>query len=180
MRNGLAGEEREVVNRVISIVMVVFVISGVLLTILSCASNPPEVRLIDGRLRACPSSPNCVSSESDVASSRVEPLTFQGTPETAWGNLKETLRAMGGRIEEERDGYLRATFTSKVFRFVDDVELRMVSTDGIIHVRSGSRVGYSDLGVNRKRVEKLRTLFNQKENPEADPQTDLANAQQRR
>jgi len=69
---------------------------------------------------------------------------------------------MGGKIEEEHDGYLWATFTSRVFRFVDDVEFRMVSTDGMIHMRSGSRKGYSDLGVNRRRVEKLRTLFNQK------------------
>jgi uncharacterized protein (DUF1499 family) len=69
---------------------------------------------------------------------------------------------MGGKIEEEHDDYLWTTFTSRVFRFVDDVEFRMVSAAGKIHVRSGSRVGYSDLGVNRRRVEKLRALFNQK------------------
>ncbi len=87
---------------------------------------------------------------------------------------------MGGKIEEEHDGYLWATFASRLFRFVDDVEFRMVSIDGIIHVRSASRVGYSDLGVNRRRVERLRTLFNQKKDQEADQQTDLADAQQRR
>jgi uncharacterized protein (DUF1499 family) len=108
-----------------------------------------------------------VSSESDRASSRVEPLTFQGPPEKAWSNLKETLHEMGGKIQEDREGYLWATFTSRVFRFVDDVEFRMVSTGGMIHVRSGSRVGYSDLGVNRRRVEKLRGLFDQKKDQEA-------------
>ncbi len=149
-------------NTLISVLIVLFVVSAVLLTVLSCASNPPKAQLVDGRLRACPDSPNCVSSESDRASSRIEPLTFQGPPEKAWGDLKETLREMGGKIQEEHDGFLWATFTSRVFRFVDDVEFRMVSTDGMIHVRSGSRVGYSDLGVNRRRVEKLRTLFNQK------------------
>ena len=149
-------------SSIISIVIVVFVISAVLLTVLSCASNPPNVQLADGRLRACPKSPNCVSSESDSPGSRIEPLTFKAPPEKAWGDLKETMREMGGKIEEEHDGYLWATFTSRVFRFVDDVEFRMVSTDGIIHVRSGSRKGYSDLGVNRRRVEKLRTIFNQK------------------
>lgn len=167
-------------NGITSIVIVLFVISGVLLTVLSCASNPPKVQLVDGRLRACPNSPNCVSSESDSASSRVEPLTFQGPAEKAWSDLKETIREMGGKIEEEHDGYLWATFTSRVFRFVDDVEFRMVSTDGMIHVRSGSRVGYSDLGVNRRRVEKLRTLFNQKKDQEAGQQTNSANPQQRR
>jgi uncharacterized protein (DUF1499 family) len=107
-----------------------------------------------------------VSSESDSPSSRAEPLTFKGPPEKAWSDIKETIREMGGKIQEEHNGYLRTTFTSRVFRFVDDMEFRMVSTDGMIHVRSGSRVGYSDLGVNRRRVEKLRAIFNQKKDPE--------------
>ena len=153
-------------NNIISLLVVLFVISAVLLAVLSCASNPPKVQLVDGRLRPCPNSPNCVSSESDSASSRVEPLTFQGPPEKAWSDLKETIREMGGKIEEEHEGYLWATFTSRVFRFVDDVEFRMVSTDGIIHVRSASRVGYSDLGVNKRRVEKLRAVFDQKSDKE--------------
>jgi uncharacterized protein (DUF1499 family) len=82
------------------------------------------VQLVDGKLRPCPRSPNCVSSESDNASSRIEPLTFQGPPEKAWDKLKETLRDMGEKIQEEHDGYLWATFTSKLFRFVDDMEFR--------------------------------------------------------
>jgi len=149
-------------NSIVSVLICLFLILAVLLTIFSCASNAPKVELVDGRLRACPDSPNCVSSESDRASSRVEPLIFQDPPEKAWGNLRETLREMGGKIQEEYDGFLWATFTSRVFRFVDDVEFRMVSAHGTIHVRSGSRIGYSDLGVNRRRVEKLRTLFNQR------------------
>jgi len=175
-----ASKERKGMNSIICIVIGLFVIPGVLLAIWSCASNPPKVQLVDGKLRACPSSPNCVSSESDSPSSRVEPLTFQGPPEKAWGVLKETIQEMGGRIQEEHDGYLWATFTSNLFRFVDDVEFRMVSTDGIIHVRSGSRVGYSDLGVNRRRVEKLRTLFKQKKEKKDGQQTNSADAQQRR
>ena len=149
-------------NNLIFSLIIVTAISSALLTIFSCASNPPKVELVEGKLRPCPSSPNCVSSESDRPSSKVEPLTFNGPPEKAWGDLKETIREMGGKIEEERDGYLWAIFASRVFRFVDDVEFRMVSADGIIHVRSGSRKGYSDLGVNKRRVEKLRTLFNKK------------------
>jgi len=176
----VASKETKGMNSIICILIVLFVISGVFLTVLSCASNPPKVQLIDGRLRPCPKSSNCVSSESDSTSSRIEPLTFQGTQEKAWGDLKETIRDMGGKIQEEHDGYLWATFTSKLFRFVDDVEFRMVSTDGIIHVRSGSRVGYSDLGVNRRRVEKLRTLFNQKKDQETGQQTNSADPQQRR
>ena len=177
--NSRPGKEKKVMNSIMSVLIVVFVISAVLLTLLSCASNPPKVQLVDGKLRPCPKSPNCVSSESDSASSRIEPLTFQGPPEKAWNDLKETTREMGGKIQEEHEGYLWATFTSKVFRFVDDVEFRMVSADGIVHVRSGSRVGYSDLGVNRRRVEKLRTLFNRKRDQEGGQKTNSADPQQR-
>jgi uncharacterized protein (DUF1499 family) len=166
-------------NTLISLVIALFVVSGVLLTVLSCASNPPKVQLVDGKLRACPKSPNCVSSESDSPSSRVEPLTFQGPPEKAWSDLKETIRELGGKIQEEHDGFLWATFTSRVFRFVDDVEFRMVSAHGMIHVRSGSRVGYSDLGVNRRRVKKMRTLFNRKRDQEGGQKTNSADPQQR-
>jgi uncharacterized protein (DUF1499 family) len=178
--NSRPGKEKKVMNSIMSVLIVVFVISAVLLTLLSCASNPPKRQLVDGRLRPCPKSPNCVSSESDSASSRIEPLTFQGPPEKVWSDLQETIPELGGKIQEEHDGYLWATFTSRLFRFVDDVEFRMVSSDGMIHVRSASRVGYSDLGVNRRRVEKLRTLFNQKKDREADQQTNSADPQRRR
>ncbi len=154
-------------NTLISLLIVVFIIPAVLLTVSSCASSPPKAQLVDGKLRPCPDRPHCVSSESDRSSSQVEPLTFRDPPERAWGDLKETIREMGGTIQEENNGYLWATFTSKIFRFVDDVEFRMVSTGGLIHVRSGSRKGYSDLGVNRKRVEKLRALFYKKGDQEA-------------
>jgi uncharacterized protein (DUF1499 family) len=174
----VASKETKGMYSIISVAIVLFVISVVLLIVLSCASNPPKVQLVDGKLRPCPSSPNCVSSESDSPSSRVEPLTFTGPPEKAWGDLKETIQGMGGKIKEEYDGYLWTTFTTKLFRFVDDVEFRMVSSESIIHVRSGSRVGYSDLGVNRRRVEKLRTLFNQKKDQKAGKQTNGARSGQ--
>ena len=110
-------------------------------------------------MRSCPDRPNCVSSESEEASVRVEPLRFAGLPDEAWKRLKEAIQALGGTVEEERNGYLRAIFTSRIFRFVDDLECRMVVAAGVIHVRSASRVGYWDLGVNRRRVEALREMF---------------------
>src|SRR5512136_952178 len=102
-------------NTLVSLLTVVFVLPAVLLTVSSCASSPPKAQLVDGKLRPCPDRPNCVSSESDRSSSRVEPLTFRDLPEKAWGDLKETIREMGGTIQEENDGYLWATFTSKIF-----------------------------------------------------------------
>jgi uncharacterized protein (DUF1499 family) len=133
-----------------------------LFMIVSCTGKPPETQLVDGRLRPCPDKPNCVSSEEKRGDAQVAPLAFQGPPAAAWQSLKEAVRQAGGEIRQEGDQYLRATFTSRVFRFVDDVEFRMVAAENLIHVRSASRLGYSDLGANRKRVEKVRALFNKK------------------
>jgi uncharacterized protein (DUF1499 family) len=77
----------------------------------------------------------------------------------AWQRVRSILKEQGGRIEEETTGYLRATFTTRVFRFVDDLELRIDERNGLIQVRSASRVGFSDMGLNRKRVENLRAAF---------------------
>jgi len=128
---------------------------------LSCATRrQPTVGLVGERLRPCPGSPNCVSSEEEGIPSWIEPLAFEDEPEIAWGRVGGAVRDIGGKVQEDSDGYLWATFTSLVFRFVDDLELRMDAEARVIHVRSASRVGYSDLGVNRKRVEKLRAKFN--------------------
>jgi len=80
-------------------------------------------------------------------------------PDAAWEALKRALAAEPGiRIAEEdkERGYLRAEATSRIFRFVDDVAFQLVAEERLIHVRSASRVGYWDLGVNRRRVERLR------------------------
>lgn len=127
---------------------------------MSCASRrQPRTGMVDGKLLPCPGSPNCVSSEEKNGPFSVDPLTFKGAPEVAWESLKRAVQGMGGKIEQEAENYLWATFRTKVFRFVDDLECRMDAANGVIHVRSASRVGYSDLGVNRKRVEALRSGF---------------------
>ncbi len=133
----------------------------ILLTVvISCSSaKPGNLGLVDHHLAECPDRPNCVSSENSESAAFVEPLKFTGDPDTAWKNIKEAVQDVGGKIQEEKDGYLWATFTSLVFRFVDDLELRMDRVNYVIHVRSASRVGHSDLGVNRRRVERLRASF---------------------
>jgi uncharacterized protein (DUF1499 family) len=92
----------------------------------------------------------------------VEPLVFAGAPRLAWERLKAALREMGGTIQEQSEQYIWVTFRTKIFRFVDDMEFRMAAEENAIHVRSASRVGYSDLGLNRRRVEDLRSRFNGK------------------
>lgn len=123
--------------------------------------NRPDLGMIEGRLRPCPDTPNCVSSEDKGRASFIEPLPFKDDPKRSWERIKGVIRGMGGNIELETDDYLRATFTTAIFRFIDDLELKMDEKNKIIQVRSASRVGRSDLGTNRKRVENLRAQFNQ-------------------
>ncbi|MBW1985008.1 MAG: DUF1499 domain-containing protein [Deltaproteobacteria bacterium] len=138
-------------------VSIIFVLS-----IISCASQAPvTIGLRDGKLAPCPNKPNCVSSDHQGKTSGIEPLAFKETPETAWEKLKIAIISIGGNIEKVDNVYLWATFRTRIFRFVDDMEFRMDAKNKVIHLRSASRVGYSDMGVNKRRVEKLRSKFYQ-------------------
>ena len=114
----------------------------------------------ENRLLPCPASPNCVSSLASDRQHAVSPLTFDEPPELVWQRLRavlDTEKRMTIRTEE--GGYLHAEFRSRVFGFVDDVEFLLLPEEGMIHIRSASRTGYSDFGVNRKRIERLRLKF---------------------
>jgi len=114
----------------------------------------------DGKLTACPASPNCVSSDAPPGDHWIAPLRLRIDPAAAWRQLEAALRATPRTtIVARGDGYLRAEARSRVFRFVDDVEFHLRPAAGEIAVRSASRVGYSDLGVNRRRVENLREVL---------------------
>ena len=135
----------------------------VIFVVLSFQSRKmPEKGLVNGRLQPCPGSPNCVCSEYQDKSF-VEPLYFNKSPQWAWERAKDILEQMGGRIELEEKEYLRVIFATKIFRFRDDVELRVEAEKNRIHIRSSSRVGHFDFGQNRKRVKKIRAGFNQKQ-----------------
>lgn len=113
-------------------------------------------------LPPCPDTPNCVSSQAPAGDHRhfIEPLAFSGDSRAAWQSLHRALGAMPRtRVIEDSGDYLHAEATSLVFRFVDDLECLMDESASVIHVRSASRVGHGDMGVNRKRVEKLRALM---------------------
>lgn len=106
--------------------------------------------LVDGRLAPCPDSPNCVSSEAGTDPQKaVEPL-----PAEVWEDIPGAIAAEGGKVVRQDEDYLAAEFTSAVFGFVDDVEFR--KSEEAVHIRSASRVGESDAGVNAARVKRLR------------------------
>jgi len=114
----------------------------------------------DDRLSPCPKSPNCVSSLSEDESHYVAPLAYETTLEEAREKLILIINSMKrSEIVTAEMNYIRATFKSGLFRFVDDVEFSFDDQKKVINVRSASRTGYSDLGVNRKRVEEIRKRF---------------------
>jgi uncharacterized protein (DUF1499 family) len=124
------------------------------------ARRPADLGATGGRLRPCPATPNCVCTFDADDQHRIEPLTFADGPAEAWRRLQEVLarhpRTVVVTVTEE---YLHAECTSLVFRFVDDVEFLLDAAGKKIHFRSASRVGRSDLGVNRSRMEAIRTAF---------------------
>ena len=122
----------------------------------------PAYGLEQGQLRPCPPRPNCVCSEAGTpdAQQRIEPLRLQGRdPEEAWAALQRAVAAAGGEAVAVRADYLAATFRTPLLGFVDDLEARLDTDRGLIHLRSASRVGHSDLGANRARVERLVEVF---------------------
>ena len=122
----------------------------------ACSGNPPgNLGVSDGCLAPCPQSPNCVSSQASDEAQRIEPLPLKGSPSQTQALLARLLAdEPRARLIEQDANYLRAEFSSRVLRFVDDVEFLI--GEQAVDVRSASRLGYSDLGVNRKRIEHLR------------------------
>jgi len=138
--------------------------------------------LLQGKLQNCPDKPNCINTENQQDESHyLPPLHF---PESEKGTImslaKDIIQNMGGIVTKattkigaktsiesnvkEESHYLSATFTSSLFRFVDDFELRQDNTTLTLHIRSSSRTGYSDFGVNKRRVNKFSEQFKLKTN----------------
>jgi len=134
----------------------------ILFSILGVTSRSGEpLGLIEGTLSKCSEKPNCVCSEFKADTQHyIAPInTAQNTPVDSLPILKNIIQEMGGTIQVEGDDYLAATFSSTVFGFVDDLEVRIDSVQNIGHIRSASRVGHSDGGVNLKRVQLLKQLY---------------------
>lgn len=122
-------------------------------------TRPDNLGVKDGRLASCPNTPNCVNSQSpqNDAEHYIEPLSYSGSPDEAIATLKSVIEDMDRtEIIKADERYLYSEFTSKIMGFVDDVEFYLDENAGVIHVRSASRLGQSDLGVNRKRIEDIR------------------------
>ena len=122
----------------------------------ACAGEPPQnIGVRDGRLTACPESPNCVSSYESSEEHSIAALKANLT------QIQQILLTIdGANIVEQSSNYLYAEFTSSLMGYVDDVEFLYDAASNATQVRSASRIGYSDMGANRKRVEAIRSQLN--------------------
>lgn len=124
---------------------------------LFAGTMPADLGVRAGRLKACPDSPNCVNSQATDGEHAIAPLAFKGEAAAAMQTLARIVAAApGATIVARRDDYLQATFATPTMGFVDDVEFFVDPARSVIEVRSASRLGHSDLGVNRNRIEDLR------------------------
>jgi len=130
--------------------------AAALLLCAACAGAPPPLGS-GADLKPCPSTPNCVSSRESDQAHRVDPLPLRGSAAAGLAAIRRVILSLPrSRIAAEGPGFLHAEFRSLVFRFVDDVDVVVDEPAGLIHIRSAARVGTSDMGVNRRRVEQIR------------------------
>ncbi|BAU66421.1 hypothetical protein STA3757_38250 [Stanieria sp. NIES-3757] len=140
------------------------IILGIFITIISSLvfSQPTwavfsSLGLKDGFLSPCPKTPNCVVSQNADQSHQISPISYHSDLDKARETLLKVLTVVPRtEVIEQTDNYLHALSKSRIFKFIDDVEFYFPSDEQVIHIRSASRVGESDLGVNRRRLEQIR------------------------
>lgn len=139
-------------------------VSVLILTVMAlfsfAGSRPTSLGVYGGRLAPCPATPNCVSSDADDSSHAIRPFELAVPPAEAWRVVLSLVSDLPRtQIVTATSDYIHTECASAVFGFVDDLELHLRPSQNIIAVRSASRLGYGDFGVNRRRVENLRSLL---------------------
>ena len=159
MNLGMSTETSVIVIVVACLAIISVLIAG--LAVLSArAQTPRDLGLAGNRFVACPATPNCVSTHSTIPQHASEPIRFSGSAIDAFARLQTIVKQQPrAQIITAANGYLHVEFTSRIFHFVDDVQFLFDENQRVIYFRSSSRSGYSDLGVNRRRMESLRTAF---------------------
>lgn len=130
-----------------------------------CSSTKPLLGINEGKLAPCPSTPNCLNSQvSGDDTHQIDSIVYPGTLSEAHTALVQILESEDhAKTIESESNYIHVEYTSTFFQFVDDVEFYLVEErpdKTQIHIRSASRIGRSDFGVNRTRIERIRGKFN--------------------
>lgn len=121
------------------------------------AGETPELGLPNGKLSVCPETPNCVVSQGADEGHAIAPITYKGDRDSARNWLIKVLGVVPRtEIVTQTEDYIRAKSTSRIMGFVDDNEFYFPADEPVIHMRAAARLGQSDLGVNRRRLEQIR------------------------
>ena len=147
-------------NKKVVIVVAATVLGGGFMSRGFLEKIPDNLGLLNGRLRPCPESPNCISSESTNPKQSIEPLRYETSMAEARTKLQRLVESMNRTtVLAETSNYLHVAFRVPLTGFVDDVEFRFDEGQKVIHMRSASRTGYWDLGVNRRRLVTIREAW---------------------
>lgn len=140
-----------------------FVLTCSLVLTACTGARPHNLGVVNSQLAPCPDTPNCVSSDSLDESHYVPAFKLEASSELVWSEIKLYIDSQSNmEIVRELKDYLYVESTSTLMRFVDDVELHLREQDGIIAVRSASRYGKSDFGVNKERIDDLYLYLSEK------------------
>ncbi|WOD38383.1 DUF1499 domain-containing protein [Nodosilinea sp. E11] len=121
------------------------------------AGTTPELGIQDGKLFPCPSTSNCMVSQSADQDHAIAPIAYTGSLDEARELLIKVLGVVPRtEIVTQQENYIRVKSTSRILGFVDDTEFYLPEDEPVIHVRAAARLGESDLGVNRRRLEQIR------------------------
>ncbi|MBD5769876.1 DUF1499 domain-containing protein [Marinomonas colpomeniae] len=144
------------------IAVIVVLIIGLCVYVSFSNKLPDGLGVTDGLLKACPASPNCISTQAEPSDTihYIEPIVFTGESKDAQLLIESYMLAKEhGRLVTSSFGYVHFEVKSQLIGYIDDVEFYFPEADSVVHVRSASRVGYSDMGVNRNRVRQIQNLL---------------------
>ena len=146
----------------IALILVVLIGLGVIAIMIwaRTAPRPTNLGVTNGQLVPCPATPNCVTTQAGQPDQRMQPLSYTSAPEAAQERLLQVVQSLPRtQVIENRPGYVAFEFRSAFFGFIDDVEFLFDTENNQIHFRSASRLGGSDMGVNRIRMEQISRAF---------------------
>lgn len=144
--------------RIIALILILPIAGMATMSLFS--QKPTNLGVNKGQLAPCPDSPNCVSSQADDQEHGMSPIKIEGIATETIDRLKKIMaQKPRTKLVTSEPNYLHYEVTSLIFRFVDDVEFFIDETEGVIHFRSASRVGRSDLGVNRQRMQEIQSAY---------------------
>jgi len=142
----------------------IFLLSAVVIGILFFAfrsyqyqDKVPQLGFENGSFVPCPDKPNCVSTLAEDSDHMINPL--ENAKQLKVSDVEDAIKDMGGQILRAEDNYVQAVFYSSIFKYPDDLEVLLDEEENMFHFRSASRVGHSDMGVNRARVNTLKQIL---------------------